>query len=85
MICRERGFIGLACKKCNEGILNIGIGLCLQCETSGPLGTYCQDYKQVRLRFIPIRRLNAKKSIIVECHDTDVEILWFSDVQKSFK
>ena len=29
LICGGRGFFGLACQKCSEGIYNVGLGFCL--------------------------------------------------------
>ena len=32
LICGSRGFFGLACEKYSEGVYDIGLGFCLQCE-----------------------------------------------------
>ena len=41
IVCGGRGFFGLKCQKCKVGMYNLGVGFCLECETSGPLGSVC--------------------------------------------
>jgi len=85
LICGGRGFFGLTCQKCNDGVYNIGIGFCAECNSSGTLGTKCQTCRLSRYQSSPIRCVNTSYGTIFKCiMKPELDQVWYNDVQKSF-
>ena len=85
LICGGRGFFGLTCQKCNDGVYNIGIGFCAECNSSGTLGTNCQTCRLSRYQSFPIRCVNTSYGTIFKCiMKPELDQVWYNDVQKSF-
>ena len=84
LVCGGRGFFGLSCKKCNEGVYNIGIGFCSGCNDSGILGVWCQICRRSKYQSVPIRCLNVGKSRIFRSAKPELDKVWYNDTQRSF-
>ena len=84
LICGGRGFFGLTCQKCNEGVYNIGIGFCTECNSSGTLGTLCQNCRLSRYQCFSIKCFFIGYSTIFNLIKPDLDKVCYNDIQRSF-
>ena len=84
LICGGKGFFGLTCQKINEGVYNIGIDFCAECNSSGSLRTFYQTCRKGKYQSFTIKCMNIGHSTIFKCINPELDKVWCNDVQISF-
>ena len=84
IVCGGRGFFGNLCRKCNHGIYNLGIGVCMPCGSLGVVGSDC-GYCGIRpFTNLKIMCTNPKVGNVFTCEEESFNEFWYNAIQRSF-